>query len=119
MEYAKKILIEILSINASVVYELINQRFDNHKDVTDILGSFEILVIWELFFHQLPTRRSDNVHGSMVTTQSINYAVTVLLAVYSGDYITVQSLCLVGDWWNRCFCATPCQPEIVKANKTY
>ena len=30
--------------------------------------------------------------------------VTVLLAVNNSNYtVTVQSLCLVGDWWNRSF----------------
>ena len=42
-------------------------------------------------------------HGDW-TTQLFNCVVSVLLAVNNGDdTITVQSLCRIGDWWNRSF----------------
>ena len=38
----------------------------------------------------------------------IDCVVTVLLAVVYSDYtVTVQSLCLAGDWWNRSFAVIP------------
>ena len=67
----------------------------------------------KLQFHKSPTRHNDNtmtvqsplsMAGSMVTTQLISCAITVLQAVVNSEYtITVQSLCLVGDEWNGSF----------------
>ena len=63
----------------------------------------------KLLIHQSPPRHSDwsvteqsllLTAGSMVTTQLMNFVVTLLQAV-----VTVQSLCIVGDWWNRSFVA--------------
>ena len=73
------------------------------KDVFHVYACYPA----KLLFNKSPTSHSEGVvpvvncrhHGDYML---IHCVITLLLADVSSDYtFTVQSLCLVGDWWNR------------------